>query len=134
MLCNLGLRRSAGLLLAAPLLLVLGCLDPDRSVSSGDGAGTERRGIGEGVEGRVTDPDGKPLADVGVQPRSLDRPATAIPELAVVSEPDGQYRWTLEPGEYEMTFSVEGHETATRRVTVRPREVSRLDVTLEPAP
>jgi hypothetical protein len=33
-----------------------------------------------------------------------------------------------------MTFSAEGHKTATRRVTVRPREVSRLDVTLEPAP
>lgn len=134
MLRNIWLQRSAGLLLAAPLLLVLGCLDPDRSVSSGDGAGTERRGIDEGVEGHVTDSGGKPLADVAVQPRSLDQPTTAIPELMVISEQDGRYRWTLQPGEYELTFSVEGYQAATRRVTVRSREVSRLDVTLEPAP
>lgn len=53
--------------------------------------------------------------------------------MAVGSEDDGQYQWTLDPGEYEIPFSLEGYQPATRRVTVRPCEVTRLDVGLEPA-
>jgi hypothetical protein len=68
-----------------------------------------------------------------VQPRSLDQPAAAIPEMAVVSTDDGHYEWSLRPGEYEMTFSLEGYRPATRRATVHPGEATRLDVELEPA-
>jgi hypothetical protein len=90
-------------------------------------------GIHEGVEGRVTAPGPKPLENVAVRPRSLDEPAAAIPEMAVVSEPDGHYLWTLRPGEYEISFAAEGYQPAARRITVHPRQVTRLDVTLEPA-
>jgi hypothetical protein len=90
-------------------------------------------GLHEGVEGRVTAPGPKPLENVAVRPRSLDEPAAAIPEMAVVSEPDGHYSWTLRPGEYEISFAAEGYQPAARRVTVRPRQVTRLDVALEPA-
>jgi hypothetical protein len=123
------------LLILAPLLalLVMACADPDRPVTSGGDATAAGRGISEGVEGRVTASGQKPLAGVAVQPRSLDEPAAAIPEMAVVSEDDGQYRWTLRPGEYELSFLLEGYQPATRRVTVRPRQATRLDVELEPA-
>jgi hypothetical protein len=120
------------LLILAPFL-AMGCADPDRPVTSGGDATAAGRGMSEGVEGRVTASGQKPLAGVSVQPRSLDEPATAIPEMAVISEDDGQYRWTLRPGEYEITFVLEGYQPATRRVTVRPRETTRLDVELEPA-
>lgn len=135
MLRNHLLRGRAGLLLLAfaPLLFA-GCADPDRPVTNGGDATVAGRGVSEGVEGRVTAPDQKPLAGVSVQPRSLDQPATAIPEMAVVSQDDGQYRWTLRPGEYEISFTLEGYQPATHRVTVRPRELTRLDVELEPAP
>jgi hypothetical protein len=79
----------------------------------------------------VTDSGQKPLAGVSVQPRSLDQPATAIPEMAVVSMDDGRYEWSLRPGEYEITFTLDGYPPATRRITVRPREATRLDVQLE---
>lgn len=127
-------RRGAGLLILvfAPLL-AMGCVDPDRPVTNGGDAATAGQGIAEGVEGRVTGSGGAPLAGVAVQPRSLDEPATAIPEMAVVSTDDGQYEWSLRPGEYEIVFSLEGYQPATRQVTVRPRQVTRLDVELEPA-
>ena len=128
------LRRWAGLLLLAfGPLLAMGCADPDRPVANGGDANAAGRGIAEGVEGRVTAPGQKPLAGVSVQPRSLDEPAAAIPEMAVASEDDGQYHWSLRPGEYEISFALEGYQPATRKVTVRSREVTRLDVELEPA-
>jgi hypothetical protein len=132
MRCNQGFPGWAGLLLLVLALLVAaGCADPDRPVTSGGDATAAGRGISEGVEGRVTASGQKPLAGVSVQPRSLDEPAAAIPEMAVVSEDDGQYHWTLRPGEYELTFVLEGYQPATRKVTVRPREATRLDIELE---
>ena len=120
-------------LILAPFLAA-GCADPDRPVTNGNDATVAGQGTseGEGVEGQVT-AAGQPLAGVSVQPRSLDEPATAIPEMAVVSEDDGQYRWTLRPGEYEITFVLDGYQPATRKVTVRPHQAARLDVELEPA-
>lgn len=117
--------------LALAPLLAAGCHDRDRPVTNGGDATTAGSGISEGVEGRVT-ASGQPLAAVSVQPRSLDEPATAVPEMAVVSEDDGQYRWTLRPGEYEITFVLDGYQPATRRATVQPGQATRLDVELEP--
>lgn len=128
------LRGAALLLLAWAPLLAAGCFDPDRPVTNGERTATAGEDRSAGVEGRVTAPGGEPLADVAVQPRSLDRPATAIPELAVISESDGHYRWTLRPGAYELTFSLDGYQPATRRATVRPGEVTSLDVELAPTP
>jgi carboxypeptidase family protein len=133
MLCNQWLHRRAGLLILvfAPLLAA-GCSTPDRPFTNGGDATAAGQGISQGVEGRLTDPGQKPLAGVSVQPRSLDEPATAIPEMAVVSMDDGRYEWSLRPGEYEIAFALEGYQPATRRVTVRPRQVTRLDVELAP--
>jgi hypothetical protein len=130
------------LLLLAPLLAA-GCFGPDRhdpegpdhpESSDGSGAATAGGGIHEGVEAHVTAPGPKPLENVAVRPTSLDQPAAAIPEMAVVSEPDGHYSWTLHPGAYEISFAAEGYQPAARRITVHPRQVTRLDVALEPAP
>jgi len=135
------LSRRAGLLLLLAPLLAAGCFGsdrhdpegPDHPVSS-DGAGAAATGgLHEGVEGHVTAPGPKPLENVAVRPTSLDHPAAAIPEMAVVSEPDGHYAWTLRPGDYEISFTAEGYQPASRRVTVHPRQVIRLDVALEPA-
>ena len=126
------LQWAGCLLLAFSPLLAMGCADPDRPVTNGGDAAAAGSEISEGVEGRVTATGQKPLAGVSVQPRPL-QPATAIPEMAVVSEDGGQYRWNLRPGEYEISFALEGYQPATHRVTVRPREVTRLDVELKPA-
>jgi len=136
---NHGFLERAGLLLILALapLLAAGCHDRDRPVTNGGDAAAAAspaasQGVSEGVEGRVT-ASGQPLAGVSVQPRSLDEPAAAIPEMAVVSMDDGEYQWTLRPGEYEITFVLDGYQPATRQVTVRPRQATRLDVELEPA-
>jgi Carboxypeptidase regulatory-like domain len=124
----------AGLLLLAPLLAAA-CFGPDHAVSSdGEGAAAADSGIHQGVEGHITAPGPKPLENVAVRPRSLDEPAAAIPEMAVLSEPDGHYSWTLSPGAYEIEFAAEGYQPATRRIVVRPGQTTRLDVLLEPVP
>ena len=131
---NHDLSKRVGILILALIpLLAASCAGPDRPVASGGDAKVAERGGFEGVEGRVTASGQKPLAGVSVQPRSLDEPAAAIPEMAVVSEDDGQYHWTLRPGEYELTFALDGYQPATRKVTVRPRQATRLDIELEPA-
>lgn len=135
MLSKSWLQGRAGLLLLLAPLLAVGCSGPDRPVTNGgDGTPSGAGGMTEGIEGRVTAPGTEPLEGVAVRPRSLDQPAAAIPEMAVVSEPDGHYSWRLSPGEYEIAFALEGYQPAAQRVTVRPRQITRLDVVLAPAP
>jgi hypothetical protein len=130
---------AGSLLLLFLPLLAAGCAGadrpdhPDRPAASSDspaaGAGTA-----EGVAGRVTDAHGKPLAGVAVHPRSLAQPSQPIPELAVRSEDDGRYTWTLKPGDYEITFTADGYSPTTQRATVSPGRMTALDVVLQPAP
>src|SRR5262245_28750109 len=71
--------------------------NPDKPVSSSNTGQSPTR-FTEGVEGRITDFDEKPIAGAFIQPRSLDEPKNPIPELAAFSNNDGWYRWSLRPG------------------------------------
>lgn len=66
-------------------------------------------GIGEGVIGQIMDSRGRPVAGASVRPRSLDDSSPAIPEIAIVSDSDGRYTWSLFPGIYEISVSAEGY-------------------------
>lgn len=52
--------------------------------------------------GVVVDTAGQPVAGAMVVPRSLDIPAVAVPELAVLTDQQGRYVWHLRPGRYEL--------------------------------
>lgn len=62
------------------------------------------------VTGTVVDDAGRPVEGALVQPRSVDDPPLPVPELAVLSGPDGRYEWRLAAGRYEFT-AVKGDRT-----------------------
>jgi hypothetical protein len=89
--------------------------------------------IDEGVAGLVLGAAGRPLVGVVVTARSLDHPARAIPEIAIVTGADGRYAWPLRPGRYEIGVSVRGHRPAALAVVVQPGRVTPADLRLQGA-
>jgi hypothetical protein len=88
---------------------------------------------GQGVEGRITDTQGRPVAGALVVPKSLDEPSPPIPEIAIVSDEQGRYAWRLPPGRYEISVSASGYRGAVKEAVVRAGQVTRLDFVLERA-
>lgn len=86
---------------------------------------------GQGVEGRITDTQGRPIAGALVVPKSLDEPSPPIPEIAIVSDEQGRYAWRLPPGRYQISVSAEGYRGAVKEAVVGAGQVTRLDFVLE---
>lgn len=86
---------------------------------------------GQGVEGRITDTQGRPIAGALVVPKSLDEPSPPIPEIAIVSDEQGRYAWRLPPGRYQISVSAEGYRGAVKEAVVRAGQATRLDFALE---
>jgi hypothetical protein len=107
--------------------------NPDKPVSSSNTGQSPTR-FTEGVEGRITDFDEKPIAGAFIQPRSLDEPKNPIPELAAFSNNDGWYRWPLRSGKYEITVSAKGYHPISKPVSVLPGQVTRLDFAIKRIP
>ena len=126
-----GLLYSAAFIFLG--LAVIGSDDQDLPVSSSD-QGQPRPRIREGVVGRVMALDGRPIAGVLIEARSLDDPSPPIPEIAILSGSDGRYMWPLFPGTYEISALAEGYRCAPRRVVVKAGEVTTADFKLERAP
>ncbi len=103
---------------------------PDTAVS-GEPGQPGRAGGGGVLQGQVTDSSGKPIAGVMVMPVSTDNPPQAVPEMAVMTNEEGRYEWTLTPGAYTLTFNAEGYAPATQDVNVKPDQPTTLDVTLQ---
>lgn len=79
------------------------------------------------VSGQVTSTEGEPLPGVTVEARGDVLPQ---PRVTVTSE-SGRYSLpNLPPGQYELTFTLEGMGTATRRLTVLLQQNSAVDVAL----
>jgi Carboxypeptidase regulatory-like domain len=79
------------------------------------------------IAGRVTS-TGKPLANVTVSASSEAMPKPFITTTLA----DGAYALPyVPPGTYDVTFSLTGYQTLTRRATVRPFERTRVDGDIE---
>jgi carboxypeptidase family protein len=84
-----------------------------------------------GVTGRVTSDTGEPVSGALMEPRSLDEPAPAVPELAVLSDAEGKYFWDLPAGRWALTAKAEGFRPASATVAVGDDAVATLDFTLQ---
>jgi uncharacterized membrane protein len=115
----------AGLLMT--WFVMSACANPNNPVSA-PATNNAAAGVVQGVQGRVVSADGKPIVGAVVDAKSLD--GAAVPEMLVVTDDDGRYLWALRPGEYEISVSAQGYETAAQRVTVRERTTTTLDFTL----
>jgi hypothetical protein len=118
----------AALIILQPSLL--GDSGKDRPVTNTPAAEPTTPKI-EGIAGKITDSDGRPVAGASVQPESLDEPSTPIPEIAIVSESDGRYAWRLAPGTYEISVSAEGYRGIAKKATVKAGQQVTLDFKLK---
>ena len=101
----------------------------DEPRSSDTDAGT---GVVTGVGGMVRSSAGTPVTGALVVPVSADQPHQAVPEMAVVTDAEGRYVWSLRPGAYDVTVSADGHRPATRHVVVTEGQTAPLDFDLSP--
>jgi hypothetical protein len=118
------------------LLLLLGACSlndpfgsstPVQGVPGQPGGGPPR---GQAVQGQVRDAQGQPIQGVLVVPQGSE----PVPEIAVFTNAQGSYRWSLAPGTYTMTFSMDGYSPAKHSVTVPADQQVSLDVTLTKQP
>lgn len=107
-------------------LLVLGGCGSEAGTSSSDGQPPVSPSGQVAIAGTVVDGTGLPVEGALVQPKSVDDPPRPVPELAVISGPDGRYEWTLPAGRYEFT-AVKGDRTsAPVQVTAAPGTTDAL--------
>jgi hypothetical protein len=87
-------------LLGAALVLAA-CGDASVSVASGDQPGNSSAAARGTLSGTVT-AAGKTVVGAMIVPTSLETPPAAVPEMAVMSDTQGHYSWSLPPGRYSV--------------------------------
>lgn len=113
----------------AAALVVGGCegTGGDTRVSDADGAAASAPSAFVGARGRVLDAAGAPVVGVLVTAVAMPGTAAAVPELGVLSGPDGRYAWPLPPGRFQL--SVQGEQAvAAVDVTVEPGKATDVDI------
>ncbi len=108
--------------------------DDDDTVTSDDvtpGATTNRAAIPKGrsrVVGRVTDPQGNPIASAAV---TVPKGTSLVPEMAALTNANGEYSWSLPPGTFTIQVNADGYKQAQAEVNTEPDKESNLDFQLE---
>ncbi|MGH3870423.1 MAG: carboxypeptidase-like regulatory domain-containing protein [Pseudonocardiaceae bacterium] len=123
---------------AALVLLCAGCGNgyaiadpaPSSNVTS-DGTGEAPVIPATGVGGRVTTPDGHPVAAATVQRTSMESSDPLTLQVAV-TDSDGRYFWPLTPGTWDITVSAPHFQTATSSVVAVADRLATLDFVLVP--
>lgn len=115
----------------AVLLALLGACGSESSspsgstgTSAGSGSATP---VGSGVQGRVTDETGAPVARATV---SSDAASGRVAQSANVTGPDGRYFLPLPPGTWIVSIAAPGHDPAEFEVEVVDGEQVQRDVVL----
>lgn len=137
------MRRAVLIVVTACVLAAAGCGGgrggQPAGESSAPAAGNISAGPSEpaaaaatGVRGRVTGPDGAPLANATVSrfPADSSRPVT---QEAGVTDGDGRYLWALPAGVWDVEVSMPGHRTVRQRVTVVEGQWAQADFLLQPS-
>ena len=95
------------------------------------GGATSSSAAAPGVQGVVTDAaTGAPVAGALVVPSSVDPDGPAVPEIAVRTDGQGRYTWSLPPGRWEISVRADGFADARGAVRVEPGKLATLDLEL----
>jgi Carboxypeptidase regulatory-like domain len=91
---------------------------PDAGVSSANANQGSQASLSQGVSGRVTTGDGRPVAGVMVSAQAVGAGSPPVPELAVMTAADGRFEWPLQPGTYDLSATTQNGATGSQRVSV----------------
>ena len=105
--------------------------DPDQPVDNSEQRQAVAQ-ISEGVVGRLLQSGDRPIANAVIAAKSLDRPAKAIPDIAIMTNAAGRFQWPLRPGAYQLAAMLDGRQVATATVTVEPGQVTTIDLFTRP--
>jgi Carboxypeptidase regulatory-like domain len=100
----------------------------DTPVSS-EGGGVSSEQNEYGVYGRVTD-GGRPVANASVIVEALDSNSPAVPEMAVMTNWNGEYFWMLPPGNWRIVIVTLDGKTARKSVSLGRSQRAVLDFAL----
>lgn len=136
------MRRAALIVVTACVLAAAGCgggrggpVGESSAPASGNitaGPSESTGAAATGVRGRVTGPDGVPLANAAVSRFPVDS-SQPVTQEAGVTDGDGRYLWALSPGAWDIEISMPGHRTVKQRVTVAEGQWAMLDFILQPS-
>lgn len=104
---------------------------PDQPVAAGHRLPAVAQ-LSEGVAGRLLQAADRPVAHAVIAARSLDRPARAVPEIAIITNDDGRFQWPLRPGTYRLAAMLDGRQIAGATVTVEPGQVTAVEMFSRP--
>jgi carboxypeptidase family protein len=92
-------------------------------------AGAQSVGVGT-IQGRLTDETGATMPGVSV---TITSPALQLPQISIVTGPDGQYRFVDVPiGIYRIRYELSGFQAVVREdVRLTAGFVARLDIVLK---
>lgn len=85
----------------------------------------------KGIKGRVS-VNGTPLNGTLIEAKSLDRPTRMIPEIAILSDDSGNYRWPLPPGRYIMTARLDHYWSQSKSVVVETEKAATVNFVMMP--
>jgi len=80
------------------------------------------------ITGLVRDANGEGLVDVTV---ALVEGSVPVPNMAVFTDAEGRYSWTVRPGTYTVEAYRDGYAAKRSEVTVGEGETAEVDFTLE---
>jgi hypothetical protein len=98
---------------------------PDAPVSDTNAAAAPSA-MDEGVTGSVVTASGQPVAGALIQVSAAGAASGPIPDIAVLSDAEGNFVWRLQPGSYRVAALVNGREIAGAEVTVSAGRVTTL--------
>jgi hypothetical protein len=87
--------------------------------------------LGEGIAGIVTTEAGEPVEGVFVQAFPLDPSAGPIPDIAIMTDAAGRFSWPLQPGNYRLTFMIDGETVAEAEAAVELNRVSGIEIHID---
>lgn len=119
------------IVLSALLLTLTTACGTARNEESPITGGSSSALVATAVYGIVRTPDGQPAVGVVVSATSLDEPARAIPELAVVTDDQGTYEWPLRPGRYRLSAGASNGVLTHIEFTVNDGVRYRADIDLK---
>lgn len=118
------------LVYALPILMVTGfsaISDPNNAIDS-TGSGAAAPTLKEGIIGTVRHRSGQPVAGAFVQASAADPASGPIPDIAILTDRDGNFVWPLGPGTYRLTLLVDGRKIARADAVVKRGQVTTLQV------